>query len=245
MNVLVFEDEVYTFRLLRKMLVEINGDCNVVGPISTVEEGRAFFAYHHDIDLIIADIQLGDGLSFDALCHAPADVPIIFTTAYDEYALKAFEYNSLSYLLKPVSEEQLAKAMDRARRLAPSEPRMYEDMRADAAHRHCFLVNTPRGERRVPVSMARYAVSENKTTYVHLLDGTSHPLPMTLDALAAQLNPKRFMRVNRKYIVPVEQAKAIERLGNGRMRLLLYGDDCPDIIVSRTRRREVCKWLGM
>lgn len=243
MNILIFEDEIYTFRLLRQMLLELYADSNVIGPISTVEEGRSFLSYNHDIDLIIADIQLNDGLSFDALCDAPASVPIIFTTAYDEYALKAFDYNSLSYLLKPVSEEQLAKAISRSKKLVSNEPHIYDDIKADGRHRHCFLVSTPRGERRVPASMARYAVSENKTTYVHLLDGTSYSFDMTLTELAAQLSPEKFMKVNRKYIVPVEQVKGIERLSNGRLRLMLYGADQPDVIVSRTMRNAVVKWL--
>ncbi len=243
MNILIFEDEIYTFRLLRQMLLELYADSNVIGPISTVEEGRAFLSYNQDIDLIIADIQLNDGLSFDALCDAPPNVPIVFTTAYDEYALKAFDYNSLSYLLKPVCEEQLAKAINRSKKLVSNEPHIYDDIKADGSHRHCFLVSTPRGERRVPASMARYAVSENKTTYVHLLDGTSYPLDMTLTELAAQFSPEKFMKVNRKYIVPVEQVKGIEHLPNGRLRLMLYGTDQPDVIVSRTMRNAVVKWL--
>lgn len=92
MTIMIFEDEIYNFRLLHHMLLEINPEYDVIGPISTVEEGRTFLYYHNDIDLIISDIQLNDGLSFDVLSYASEDIPIIFTTAYDEYALKAFEY---------------------------------------------------------------------------------------------------------------------------------------------------------
>ena len=114
MNILIFEDELFNFRLLQHMLHELNEDYIAIGPISTVEEGRLYLSTHNDTDLIIADIQLNDGLSFDALRNAPDDVPIIFTTAYEEHALKAFEFNSLSYLLKPIDEKQLAEAIRRA-----------------------------------------------------------------------------------------------------------------------------------
>lgn len=249
MNILIFEDEIYNFSLLRHQLMAINSDYNVIGPISTVEEGMAFLSYHNDIDLIIADIQLNDGLSFDALRHAPEDTPIIFTTAYDEYALRAFEYNSLSYLLKPVGEEELANAVVKALRHAHAADagadggNVYAGLAADPAHRHCFLVRTSKGERRMHVAMMRYVASEDKAVYVHLLDGTSYPIDMTIAEVAAQLDPHRFMRVSRKYILPLEQVKGSERLPNGRMRLMLYGTCQPEIIVSRDMRKRVRAWM--
>lgn len=275
MNILIFEDEIYNFRLLRHLLLDINPDYDVIGPVTTVEEGRMFLANHRDIGLIIADIQLNDGLSFDALSYASEDIPIIFTTAYDEYALKAFEYNSLSYLLKPIDEEELRRALRRAFRgverkeereksketsLERKEERrdrkggrveskeksrtILGDIALDAVHRHCFLVRTARGERRVHVSMVRYVVSENKTTYIHLLDGSTYPIDFTLNELASQLDGARFMRVSRKYIVPLEQVKGIEHLHNGRMQLVLYGSDYPEIVVSRDMRKRVMEWIS-
>lgn len=268
-TILIFEDEVYNFRLLRHQLLEINPDFDVIGPLSTVEEGRAFLAFHHDVDLIIADIQLNDGLSFDALAYASDDIPVIFTTAYDEYALRAFDYNSLSYLLKPIEEDKLRKAIVKAfrnthnksadgerpenRHLAelqppvsslPSSANSFQSIASAPTHRHCFLVRTPRGERRVHVSMVRYIVSEDKTTFVYLLDGTSYPVDLTLSELAAQLDPSRFMRVSRKFILPHEQVKELEHLANGRIQLSLYGIDSPEVVVSRAMRKAVIDWIG-
>ena len=268
-TILIFEDEIYNFQLLRHQLADINPDYDVIGPISTVEEGRAFLSYHHDIDLIIADIQLNDGLSFDALSYASEDIPIIFTTAYDEYALKAFEYNSLSYLLKPIDDDELRKAIGKALRFNSKieslnsnhnaqsskfkvqsnkssnlkSQAILSDIALDTSHRHCFLVKTPRGERRVHVSMVRYAVSENKTTYIHLLDGSTYPVDIALTDLAEQLDQKQFMRVNRKFILPLEQVKGFEHLSNGRIQIILYGTDSPEIIVSRERRKKVLEWI--
>lgn len=266
MNILIFEDELFNFRLLQHMLQELNDDYNVIGPISTVEEGRLYLSTHNDTDLIIADIQLNDGLSFDALRQAPDSVPIIFTTAYEEHALKAFEFNSLSYLLKPIDEQQLAEAIHRAARLEHYErvssdtsnggnvqslsnedsvhSQLFGALSEDSGHRHSFLLKTYKGERRVPIAMVRYAVSDHKTTYLHLLDDTSYPIELSLTELAAQLDPRLFRLVNRKFILPREQVKGTERLSNGKVRLLLYGSDMPDIVVSRERRKEIMEWLG-
>lgn len=282
-TILIFEDEIYNFRLLRHQLLEINPDFDVIGPLSTVEEGRAFLAFHHDVDLIIADIQLNDGLSFDALAYASDDIPVIFTTAYDEYALRAFDYNSLSYLLKPIDEARLRKAIDKAFRnldrrsiverkivgrcqttadsvdghLAelqtpelqtpnnlPPPVSSFQSIASAPNHRHCFLVKTSRGERRVHVSMVRYIASEDKTTFVYLLDGTSYPVDLTLSELALQLDPSRFMRVSRKFILPHEQVKGLEHLANGRIQLSLYGIGSPEVVVSRAMRKAVIDWIG-
>lgn len=100
-----------------------------------------------------------------------------------------------------------------------------------------------KGDKVILVANVRYIASEQKTTYIHLLDGSSFPIDMTIETIARQLNPKKFKQVNRKYIIPIEQIAATERLANGRLRLSLRDDDIPDIFVSRTRRNEVLEWL--
>ena len=244
MNILIFEDEIFNFHLLCHELQELNKDYNVIGPITTVEEGRLYLSTHDDTDLIIADVRLNDGLSFDALSYAPDYVPIIFTTAYEEHALKAFEFNSLSYLLKPIDEDQLAEALRRAARLEHYDHRqLFLDLDKDDSHRHCFMVKTYSGERRVPMAMVRYVVSDHKTTYIHLLDDTSYAIDKPLSELARELNPRQYCQVNRKFIIPHDQIKGTERLSNGKIRLILYGNDFPDIIVSRDRRKEIMEWM--
>ncbi len=248
LSIVVFEDDPYHFRLISHHLASINSDHEVFGPLTSAESGKAFFSYHQDIDLIIADIRLSDCLVFEALAYAPDDIPIIFTTAHENYAIEAFNYNSLCYLLKPISERALAKAIKRTMPLIrnanhdlekPSTPCTY-----GSQHRHDILVKTPTGQKRIHVPMLRYVASENKSTYLHLIDGTSFTLDLTLEELASQLDPWAFMRVNRKFIVPKEQVMGFEHLTNGKIRLKLYGDVCPEIIVSRTHRKEVCEWLG-
>jgi two-component system response regulator LytT len=244
LTIVIFEDDPYFYRLLRHMLQTIDPSYEVVGLLSSVEEGRAFFSYHQDIDLIIADIKLRDGLVFDALSYAPDDIPVIFITAHEEYAFQAFEYNSLCYLLKPVKEHQLAMAIRKSMRLrVPDHNDEFSLGNPVTGDNLSFWVRSATGAKRIPASMVRYISSEDKTTYLRLMDGSTYPLDKTLEEVASGLRSDAFMRVNRKYILPRNQVKGFDSLPNGRMRILLYGDDCPEIIVSRTQRKEVCKWL--
>lgn len=230
------------------MLADMLPECTILGPIASITDGKAFFRKNNEnIDLIIADIQLTDGLSFYALQDAPADVPIIFTTAYDEYALRAFKYNSLSYLLKPIDEQELSTAIRKAReRLITDDKRQtfFSLLAENARYRERIVVNTYKGEKVVGLEEVHYIVSENKITYIVLHDGTSYYINMTLTNLAEQLNPRKFMRVNRKYIVPISEVEGFERDINGKERLLLKESvKNPLIIISRDNKHNVHDWI--
>lgn len=247
MHILIFEDEQYNYDLLSDMLHEQLDKCVITGPFSTVAEGREFFERNTErIDLIIADIQLNDGLSFYALTNAPADVPIIFTTAYDEYALKAFEYNSLSYLLKPVDECELHDAIRKTQeRMITDEHRkeLFCLLAQHARYRERFIVNTFKGDKVVNVSKVRFVVSEQKCSYIVTSDGASYEVDKPLMTLAEELNPHEFMRVNRKYIVPLREVAGFEHLTNGKELLILKGNNPPEIIISRDNKDNVHKWI--
>lgn len=247
MHILIFEDEQYNYDLLSDMLHEQIPDCHITGPLTTIIEGQQFFARNTErIDLIIADIQLNDGLSFYALTDAPADIPIIFTTAYDEYALKAFEYNSLSYLLKPVDEEELRDAIRKTQeRMITDEHReeLFRMLSDHAQYRERLIVRTFKGEKVVNASQIRFIVSEQKCAYLVLTDGSSYELDKPLSTLAEELDPRYFMRVNRKYIVPSREVERFEHGINGKELLVLRGDNPPEIIVSRDNKEKVHKWL--
>lgn len=247
MNILIFEDEQYNYDLLCQMLAEQIDDCHLYGPLTSITEGKSFFATNNErIDLIIADIQLNDGLSFYALTDAPSDIPIIFTTAYDEYALKAFEYNSLSYLLKPVDEDELHDAIRKTQeRMITDEHReeLFRLLSESECYRERFFVKTFRGEKVISITEIRYIVSEQKSTYLVLKDGSSYELDKSLSILEEELNPRRFMRVNRKYIIPADEVSHFNSGSNGKEQLILRGDNPPEIIVSRAKKDSVHKWL--
>lgn len=247
MNFLILEDEKYNFDLLREMLKELMPDSCVYGPIMSIREGKEFFSSSPvRIDIIIADIQLNDGLSFYALTDAPADIPIIFTTAYDEYALKAFNYNSLSYLLKPVGEEELRKAINKARnRFVTEEYRdeLYSMLARHLRYRERFVVNTYNGEKTIRISQIRYFVSEQKITFIKTLDGKAYELQQSLTSLEEELNPRDFMRVNRQFIVPLREVDELQPFSANRELLVLQGNNPPHIVISRDKRKSVTQWI--
>lgn len=257
MKILILEDEIYNFHLLRHMLEDIDPTFNIVGPVSSIKYSIVYFHMHKDVDIIIADIHLNDGLSFNALKYAPENVPVIFTTAYDQHALRAFEYNSLSYLLKPIDEEELRLALTKARKLLNSRSNANSDkqsvnnaydisgvMDSPTPYRQRFLVKTSQGERVILIDAVRYIISENKSTYIKLFDGNSYLVDETLETLSEQLDPHVFMRVNRKYIIPLSSVSETKALTNGRTQIILHGNSTSDIIVSRQKRQSVINWLS-
>jgi DNA-binding LytR/AlgR family response regulator len=198
--------------------------------MTSVKSCSKFFQDNKEpLHLIITDVNLEDGTAFTALDEAPPEVPVVFTTSHEEYALRAFDYNSLAYLIKPIDEARLKKALRKA---------------LGMEYRERFIVNTFKGEKVVSVDDIRYFVSENKLTYIVLNNGTSFNVDLTLTAIDAQLNPKRFMRVNRKYIVPVNMVDILERDINGKERLKLKpGKKNPEIIISRDNKQNVHNWI--
>jgi len=246
MKVLVFDDEIQNYHHIRNILEDYDSQYDVIGPFTTIEYCVDYLVEHGDIDIIITDVMLSGNLIFDALKYAPDYVPVIFVTSHEKYAFEAFKFYSLSYITKPVREGELIGAVAKAMRLRKFStlltPRGGWTRKYDEQVR--LMVKTFSGERVVHVSTIRYILSEQKTTYLKLLDGNSYRIDKTLEELSNQLDSDRFMRVNRKYIVPIEQVEGTERIENGKMKLLLKGDDAPNIIVSRTRKSEVCEWIS-
>ena len=245
MKIVVFESDIPSYHSVRKILESYDTDCEVIGPFSTMEQGRDYLVLHKDIDVIITETELSGVPVFDALDYAPRQVPVIFITSYEKYALKAFNYLSLSYLLKPVDEDSLTKALALAVRLrrAVSQLTPKGGWSKSKTQLTRFVVKTLHGERVIHLSTVRYIVSEQKNTYLKLLDGNSYRVDDTLDNIAAMLPQGRFMRVNRKFILPIEQISGTENIEYGKMLIHLKGDNVPKIVVSRTRKVEVCKWI--
>ena len=245
MKILIFEVNIYNYHSIRNIIEGYDSACEVIGPFTTTEQGRDYLMRHAgEVDIIISDVVLSDGTVFAALDNAPSHVPVIFVTSHEEYALKAFEYLSLSYLQKPVQEDDLVKALAKAVRLRKASPLLTPTggwtKKSGTLSR--FIVKTLHGERVVHVSTVRYIVSEQKNTYLKLLDGNSYRIDKTLEQVEQMLG-EDFMRVNRKFILPLEQVEGTEHIENGKLLLQLKGNNPPRVVVSRTRKVEVCKWL--
>ena len=249
MRILIIEDEQNNADRLVRLVNDIRPDAEIVAVLASNAEVEDFF--HQAVnapDVILSDIRLGDGLSFVGLKSAPQSVPVIFTTAYDQYALQAFKYNGLDYLLKPIDAEELRKALDKV--VVERSSTTTEDIRqllASAAgsirYRERFLISFRDTFHVVPVSEMSHVGISDGIVRLYTTGGKSHLLNMTLDELEKQLDPERFMRVNRQYIV---SAAAVEKLSAyflGKMRVHLKGYPDMEVIVSREKVSAVKRWL--
>lgn len=247
MRILIIEDEQNNADRLVRLVNDIRPDAEIVAVLASNAEVEAFFRQTNDApDVILSDIRLGDGLSFVGLKSAPHSSPVIFTTAYDQYALQAFKYNGLDYLLKPIDAEELHKALDK---VVMERTTTMEDIRQLLAsagsirYRERFLITFRDTFHVVPVSEMSHVEISDGIVRLYTINGKSHPLNMTLDELEKQLDPKRFMRVNRQFVV---SATAVEKLSAyflGKMRVYLKGYPDTEVIVSREKVSAVKHWL--
>ena len=248
-KVVIVEDETAAAVNLRSMLKSINPDVEVLDVLESVEEAVEFFSKGVEADVVFMDIHLADGDSFRIFQSVDITIPIIFTTAYDEYALQAFKVNSIDYLLKPFKEEDLTRALDKLQRLTATE-------RATAAERVEAMVSASDSDtlrtilvrfkdKLIPISMDDvaffYTFSERVT--LTTLDGASYPVDKTLETLTQQLDPVKFFRANRQFIVSRKAVKDIAVWFGSRLALNLQIETPERIIISKARVPEFKRWL--
>lgn len=251
MNVIIIEDEKPAARLLQRKLARLDIEAQTM--LHSVEEALEWFGNNPQPDLIFLDIQLSDGLSFEIFEAMPISSAIIFTTAYDEYALRAFKLNSIDYLLKPIDEDDLEAAVKKFRGRQPKEQPLSLDFDqikrmlsnpAEKAYKKRFTIKMGQHLKMVNVDDAECFYSENKGTYIHTTENRSYLLENTLEQLENDLDPKQFFRVSRKFIVHISAIKDIVVYTNSRLRIILptYKED--EVIVSRERVNDFREWLG-
>ncbi len=254
MNILIIEDERSSAERLRRLIDGFGPEYRIVAAVESNAEVRAFFQTGHaDVDLILSDIQLGDGLSFDTLGDVPESIPVIFTTAFDHYAVQAFKFNSIDYLLKPVDEVELKTALQRAGEIrkdvslstTDAIAQLLESVKNQSVrYRERFLIPERADEYLViPASEVSHITIQEGVVRLYTLSGEAHLLGLTLDQAEKELDPQRFMRVNRQFIV---SAAAVDKLSNwflGKMRVHLKGFPETEIIVSKEKASSVKRWL--
>lgn len=248
-KVVIVEDETAAAVNLRSMLKSINPDVEVLDVLESVEEAVEFFSKDTDADVVFMDIHLADGDSFRIFRSVDITIPIIFTTAYDEYALEAFKVNSIDYLLKPFKEEDLTRALDKLQRLTATE-------RATATERVETMVATAESDalrtilvrfkdKLIPIAMEDvaffYTFSERVT--LTTLEGITYPVDKTLETLSQQLDPVKFFRANRQFIVSRKAVKDIAVWFGSRLALNLVIETPERIIISKARVPEFKRWL--
>ena len=246
MKALIVEDEPRARRVLENLLRTHFPEVEIVGLSSSVKETVAWLAENRT-DVIFMDVELSDGNCFDIFAAAKVDAQVVMITAYDNYAVKAFEVNSVDYLLKPVDIEELKRAVSRvAQRMAAGGPRIDFDAVRDAFRpREKFLIRL--NDRIVPVSVRdiAYFYSEAKSTFIVTRDGKNYVLDDSLDAIESGLDPKAFFRISRGAIIAENVIDSASKLLGGRLRLTLAPGipAATDLTVSRARADAFLEWL--
>lgn len=251
MRVVIIEDEPQAADRLNHLVKELKPDASVLAQLDTVKRSIEWIQNHPPVDVIFMDIQLADGLSFEIFEKTEVRSPIIFTTAYNEYALKAFKVNSIDYILKPVDKEELQAAFakyDNLVRTPPDASKMMESISyamqmLTKKYKERFVLKVGEHLKSVEVTDILFFFSLEKTTFAQTRDGRKHILDFTLDQLEQLLNPDRFFRINRKHIIAVDSIQDMISHVNSRLKLVLKTSDDDDVIVARERVQEFKDWL--
>ncbi len=250
MNVIIIEDEAPAARRLNRMLAKL--DVKVGTMLHSVSEAVAWFQNNVHPDLIFLDIQLSDGLSFEIFEQVDIKSAIIFTTAFDEYALQAFKLNSIDYLLKPIDEEELGFAVKKYKEFKPVAQQVqinFDDIRKllinplDREYKKRFTVRVGQHLKIINAEDIACFYSENKGTYAATSDGRNYLLDTTLEHLETELEPKSFFRVSRKFYINIKHIGDIISYTNSRLQVKLNNFKEQEIIVSRERVNDFKLWL--
>lgn len=240
----IIEDEKPASRKLERML-SIFPDIEIVAKIESVEEGITWFSENEHPQLIFSDIVLGDGLSFDIFEKAPSKGFIIYTTAFDQYTLKAFKLNSIDYLLKPILDEDLAGAIEKFKSFLPSDNSVTSQdikqlIKKDKSTLSRILVKIGYNLKIVQTHEISCFFSENKIVYLQTQERT-YPSDFTLDELEETLEEKKFFRVNRQFIINSDYIKNIHTSPNYKVEMEFQPKE--EITVSRDRVKDFKEWL--
>jgi DNA-binding LytR/AlgR family response regulator len=262
MNVLLIEDEELAVRKLTRLLQDIDPSIQIVGTAGSVRASVSFLQSHgsshpNHPDLILMDIELADGQSFEIFEQTTVDSPVIFTTSYDEYALKAFKVNSIDYLLKPIKRQELETSlakhkrwMERTGGQAPDPiafDSLVQQLRQQlrpTEYRKRFLVRHLSQWMPIEVGDIAYFFSQEGVSLFRTKTNQKFSLDYTLDELEAMLDPEQFFRANRQYIVDINSVVQIHPYFNNKLKLTLKPATDDEVLVSRERASDFKKWMG-
>ena len=253
MKVLIVEDEQLAAKRLEKLLLDSNHKIEIIAKLDTVERAISWLEEREQPDLIFMDIQLADGLCFDIFDYVQVKCPVIFTTSYDQYAIRAFKVNSIDYLLKPLDPGELYNAINKFNFLSKNytETKSPETLALQEAikmlkqksYKERFVVKVGEHIKSILVEDINHFESREKATFAHSKDKRKYILDFTLDQLMDVLDPKVFFRINRQYIISIEGFEDIISYSNNRLKIHLKSDKTMDAIVSRERVQDFKKWL--
>lgn len=249
MNVLVIENERPAADKICRLLRKIDSSVEIRGVLETVESSIIWLQENPSPDLILMDIQLDDGLCFEIFETIRVDVPVIFTTAYDEYTLKAFKVNSVDYLLKPVEESALASAIEKYRKVFSGRLSSREDIEKilrdlSGQYKSRFLIKTASGYKSVPVNEISHFHICERSVFLKDKSGKDYGLDYSLEQLQKVLDPGKFFRINRDCIISIESISRITAYSASRLQLTISNEKDNDLfVVSRDKTADFKKWI--
>ncbi|TKG95461.1 response regulator transcription factor [Puteibacter caeruleilacunae] len=251
MRILIIEDEPLAVEKLVTTIKAINPEVEITAICDTIKSAVAWIKQHPAPDLAFFDIHLGDGMSFEIFDQVDFSTPVIFTTAYNQYAIQAFKVNSIDYLLKPVGEDELRQALDKFEKQTSSN-----GLNVDTAliqkltrslgqtnYKKRFIAKVGAHLKRVEASDIVCAYSFQKGTFLKTTDGKDYLIDYSLEYLVEVLDPELFFRINRKYIIALNEIKDVITYSNSRLKLKLTQSIDEDILVAREKVKEFKRWL--
>lgn len=252
LTIAIIEDEPLAAQDLENVLGEVSSECKVVAKLASVEAAIDWLA-KNDVDLILSDIELGDGLSFDIFSEVKSNTPIVLTTAYDHYALRAFKENSIDYLLKPIKREELKAAIEKYKNWSINKKEF--DMNAllqalkphvEKTYQERFMVTLGDRINSIEESDIAYFFSEDRYTFLVTRKGTQHIINYNLGDLENSLNPTKFYRINRKFIISYTAIDRMVAYSKSRVKIELNPAPSKnlDVVVSVERSGAFKKWLN-
>lgn len=248
-RILIIEDERPAADKLERLILSARPGWQVIGAIETVEHAVKWLATNPSPDLIMMDIQLSDGISFEIFEQVKVPSPVIFTTAYDEYAIRAFKVNSIDYLLKPIDPASLETALakfEQMQTVPMQQPIPYETLfkQQEFAWRKRFLVKVGQAYLTVQTSDVELFYISERSTFIRTFSGKNFDIDFSLDQIQQQVDPAKFFRINRNYLVNIDAVSKLVSYSTNRLKLVLASGFKPDdLVVSRDKTSEFKRWI--
>lgn len=253
MKVLIIEDEPYAQNELKRLLINSGFDISVLDCIDSVEDSVLWFKSNDSPELVFMDIQLSDGLSFEIFKQIELTTPVIFTTAYDEYAIQAFKVNSVDYLLKPIKQNELNDALKKFetldKQIRNNQPvfdlnQIQQLLNIQqTVYKSRFIAKVGDQIKHIDVKDVAYFRAEDNEVFLVTNNDNKYIIDYSLDQLSGVLNPNEFFRANRSYIVTIDSIKKISKYFNSRLHLELTPQTEDTVLISRVKVSEFLKWM--
>ena len=252
MNLVLLEDEQPALRHLKRMIEEVAPHTRIVAEFDSVESATVWFQSNIEYDLVISDIQLSDGLSLAVFKSMKMVKPIIFTTAFDHFAIEAFKVNGIDYLLKPIKAEDLRAAFDKYKTFYKAASSSSVDIERllmqiagqEKIYKTRLLVHFRDELKSIPVDTIAFIHSENRTSHLYTKTGEMLILDQNMEELESQLNPQHFFRANRQFIISFNSIKSSHAHFNGKIKIILTLPTKEEVIVSREKSADFKAWLA-